>query len=105
MEEEGKAHAFLRWQGQGFSEVPQGSAAIFTAHLLVKKPAISEKNKQKCPANSSSHRVKTGHDVWEVALELHGFLHDAGHHRQVYTPEKHAPAKDCTAPSRSWEEL
>lgn len=33
VEVEGKGHPLLCWQGQGFSEVPQGSTAVFTAHL------------------------------------------------------------------------
>lgn len=41
VEIERKGHPFLCWQGKGFSEVPQGSADIFTAHLYAKKQVIT----------------------------------------------------------------
>lgn len=37
MKIEGKGHPLLFWQHQGLSEVPQRFAAIFTAHLSIKK--------------------------------------------------------------------
>lgn len=88
MEIEGKGHPLLCWQRQSLSEVPQRLAAIFTAHLDVKKQKVKiyfvcfSWFQQQDVKNGvalgvlmldplllvSSHHVKSGHDIWEVPL-------------------------------------
>lgn len=88
MEIEGKGHPLLCWQRQGLSEVPQWFAAIFTAHLYVKKQQAKPNKFSVLPQQNvvstlsaaqhmlkggshllvSSHHIKPSHDIWEVPL-------------------------------------
>lgn len=106
VEIEGKGHPFLCRQGQGFSEVPQGPAAIFTAHLDARRQAIT--------ANRRSHYqfsiLHLHRGLFPLTVSKPAMISGKSRCSFIassttlvitvrFTPLKHTPAKDCRSGS------